>query len=125
MADSTSHLDLLVSGQLQSEVTANALFRAISPAMAFARRERKSDDNFWTFFGARFNGGEVFGVTFELTLSATNYITCRLEDGQVSVSTDDTNWNDSDAHRRLYLVVCDSGGIDSYEDHRETRSLNV
>lgn len=125
MADSTSHLDLIVPGQFQDEVTMNQLFDAISPAMFGSRVEPRSNDLTWKFLGGRVFGFDVFGVSYGLDPATTTYVTCRLEDGQVAFSTDDTNWLNTDEFRRLYLIVTDTGGLASYEDHRMTRSGNV
>ena len=122
MSDSTSQLDTISSSQAQKEVTANALFDAMSPAAIFGRRASTTSALTWGYYGGRLS---IAGVptsiangTVALTGSTTNYVVASKATGAVSVSTATTNWNNTAEYIRLYQIVTGASSVTSYTDHR-------
>ncbi len=124
MSGSTSLLDLLSQSQAQKEVSANALFDAMSQGAVFGRRASTTTGLTWGYYGGTFiyNGvpTALANGTLALTGSATNYI-LRSGGGAIAVTTTKPqNWpgpliNGSIA---LYEVVTGSSTITSYTDYR-------
>lgn len=119
MADSTATLDLIVQSQASKEVTANAFFDASSSAVLYGRRETTTTGLVFGGYGGRYNSAVIANWTLTLTASTTNYIVALRTTGAVSFSTSITNWNNTIAYIRLYLVVTGTATITSYEDHRQ------
>lgn len=132
MSDSTTHLDAISASQSSKEVTANALFDAMSPNALFGRRGSTTSALTWGYYGGKYRkaDGTVLSVangTVALTDSATNYI---LEtDGVVSKVTaapdgwpgpllDDASPATETGATALYAVVCSGGAVTSYTDYR-------
>ena len=77
MADSTTNLDLISSGQAAKEVTANDLFDAGSPATLLGRRATTTAGLTWGYYGGvvLLDDGTLLQVangTRALTDDATN-----------------------------------------------------
>lgn len=117
MADSTTNLDTISQSQAQKEVTANALFDAMSSAALFGRRASATSALTWGYYGGRMDGTSVANGTVNLTASNTNYVVVNRSTLVVSVSTTTTNWNSS-SYGRAYKIVTGASSVTSYEDHR-------
>jgi len=123
VANSTTNLDQLVQSQASKEVTANALWDAMSQAATYGRRASTTSGLTWGFYGGRViltNGTLTTSIangTVLLTASATNRVVAEKSTGTVSTSTGTTNW-DSANYWRLYEVVTGTATITSYTDHR-------
>lgn len=132
MSDSTTHLDAISVSQSSKEVTANALFDAMSQNALFGRRASTTSVLTWGYYGGKYRkaDGTILSVangTIALTDSATNYI---LEtDGVVSKVTaapdgwpgpllDDASPASETGATALYAVVCSGGAVTSYTDYR-------
>jgi hypothetical protein len=117
MSDSTTLLDTISSGQLQKEVTANALMNSASPAMIFARRASTSNGLTWGYYGGRMLVDGVLTAiingTVSLTGSTTNYVEANAA-GVVSVNT--TGF--TAGRIPLYTVTASSSSVSSYVDER-------
>ena len=117
MANSTTNLDLISSGQAQKEVTANALFDAGSPAMLFGRRSAACSGLSWGFYGGVMlvsgTPTAVLNGTLTLAANTTNYVQASSSGG-VSVNT--TGFTGIP----LYTVVTGATGVTSYTDLRTT-----
>jgi len=122
MADSTSPVPQLASGQSQKEVTANANFDMASPAMLYGRNPLTTTALTWGYLGGRLDSAAIASGTVALTDNATNYVVALISSGAVSVSTGTTNWN-SASYLRLYKVTTVSGAVTAYEDHRSVLGL--
>jgi hypothetical protein len=87
MANSSTNLDLISSGQASKEVTANAVFDAGSPATSFGRRASTTSGLTWGLYGgtALLNGVpvQVANDSFQLVASRTQ----QIEAGPVSSTT--------------------------------------
>jgi hypothetical protein len=91
MANSTTHLRTIGSGQAQKEVTLNQIVDALSPAATYGRDATACVALTWGYFGGTvlINGTptQVANGTLILTASATNYLEADPTDGSVSVNT--------------------------------------
>ena len=123
MANSSTHIDGIISSQASKEVTANAFFDAASPATLYGRRQSQCSGLTWAYYGGNVTRSDntlaqIGNGTLALTASATNYIVAKKEDGAVTASTATTNWNSAD-YWRLYSVVTAAAAVSSYTDSRE------
>jgi hypothetical protein len=124
MSDSTTILDLLQTNQASKEVTANALFDALSGSALFGRRASTSVGLTWGYYGGRMTqaDGSILTVangSFALTPSATNYI--YSDNGVIGhTTTAPTGWPGPlvGTKRALYAVVCGASTVTSYTDYR-------
>lgn len=126
MADSTSHIadDDIVQGSGGQELIANALFDALSPTVTFGRRMSQTSGTNWAYFGGkvRISGSvtQKSNGTVSLTISATNYIECHPDTGNVSKNTSAF----TPGYLPLYTVVVGTSSVTSYTDHRAPYPLN-
>lgn len=120
MSNSTTQLDLISASQANKEVTANALFDALSPAIVYGRRASTTAGLTWGYYGGMALVGEtpiaIANGTLSLVASTTNYVEASASTGAVSVNTSGF----SAGARRLYTVVTGSATVTSYTDHRTT-----
>jgi len=124
MSNSTRTFDQLVQSQAGKEVTANAMFDALSQASVYGRRETTCVGLYWGYYGGnvtKIDGtmAQIANNTLLLTASTTHYIVAKKADGVVSNSTATTNWNNLAEYWRLYSVVTGTATITSYNDSRE------
>jgi uncharacterized protein DUF5907 len=116
--DYTNTLPQISPSQASHEVTANENFAMMSGAALFARKAETSSGLTWGFQGGRFDGTLVADDDVTLTASNTNYIVVHRSTLVVSVSTTNTNWNDSATYGRAYLVTVGASAPSDWEDHR-------
>jgi predicted ribosomally synthesized peptide with SipW-like signal peptide len=125
MADSTTNLDTISSGQASKEVTANALFDAMSANALYGRRASTTAALTWGYYGGHYAKADgtiaaIANGTIALSASLTNYIFDT--DGVVSkVTAAPAGWPGPLAGGgavALYEVVCDGSGVTSYIDYR-------
>ena len=124
MSNSTRTFDGLIQSQSSKEVTANALFDALSQASTYGRRESVSAGLVFGIYGGNVvlaSGAlsQIANTTATMTASTTNYIVAKKADGVVSTSTATTNWNNLAEYWRLYSVVTGTATVTSYTDSRE------
>jgi uncharacterized protein YaiE (UPF0345 family) len=117
MADSTTNLDTISSSQASKEVTANAMFDALSPASLFGRRASTTSALTWGFYGGKLSvDGVITAIangTVALTGSTTNYVEATRA-GVVSANT--TGF--TAGRIPLYTVVTGASTVTSYTDQR-------
>jgi hypothetical protein len=117
MANSTTNIDTISSGQLQPEVTANQYFDAASPATLFGRRGSATSLLTWAYYGGRILVDGVLTTiangTVTLTASNTNYVEATRA-GVVSCNT--TGF--TAGRIPLYTVVVGGSAPTSYTDER-------
>lgn len=123
MANSTTNLDPVLTSQANKEAVVNAALDAMSQAATYGRRASTSSGLTWGYYGGNvvLAGGstsQIANGTLTLTPSSTNYIVAAKADGAVSVSTSDTNWNNTADYWRLYSVVTGTATVTSWVDHR-------
>lgn len=117
--DSTNTLPQILTTQSQKEVTANALFAAASPAMVFGRNDESSGALTWGFLGGRWGGLPVANGQIGLVPNATNRLVANRASGEVSLAGEGSPdlWSNPN-YGRLYVVVTNGSGAQSWEDHR-------
>ncbi len=118
MANSTTHVDTIISSQYGKEITANAYFDAASPATLYGRRASTCGGTTWGYYGgnALVNGvvTQIANGTIALPVSATSYIEANPTTGAVTAnSTAFTS-----GYIPLYSVVVGSSAITSWTDYR-------
>jgi hypothetical protein len=117
VANSSTNLDLINVNQSQKEVTANALFDAMSPNSLFGRRGSTSVGLTWGYYGGNVVVGgtptQIANGTIALTANATNYVEADSS-GVVHVNT--SGW--TGGYTRLYQVVTGASTVSSYTDWR-------
>jgi hypothetical protein len=126
MADSTSNLPQMATGQLAKEVLFNDLESASSPASIFGINPDTTAALTLGYLGGKYRKADgtistIANGTVSLTASATNYI--KETDGTVSVTTSaPSGWPSplTGGAKALYAVVCDGSGPTSYTDYRTT-----
>ncbi|MFA5941409.1 MAG: hypothetical protein WC809_18810 [Sinimarinibacterium sp.] len=118
MADLSTPIPQIAPGQGQKEVTANALFDAASSAMIFGRNAAPCVGLVFGYLGGRMNGTAVANGTVTATASSINYVVAHRTTLAVSISTSDTNWNNTATYGRCFLLDVGASAIDDHEDHR-------
>lgn len=118
MSNSTITFDAIIQAQASKEVTANALFDALSPASIYGRRQSTSSGLTWGYYGGNVlvNGvlTQIANGTLTLTANLTNYIEAEPTTGAVSFNT--TAF--TAGRTPLYTVVAGASTVSSYTDHR-------
>lgn len=118
MANSSTILDLISASQASKEVTANALFDAMSPAVLYGRRAVTTAALTFGYYGGTLSIAgtptQIPNGTVTLTASTTNYIEANPADGSVSVNQ--TGF--TAGHTILYKVVTGASTVSSYLDLR-------
>ena len=130
MADSTTILDEISSSQSSKEVTANALFDAMSANALFGRRASTTTLLTWGYYGGVWKQADgtlvaIDNGTIALTDDATNYIYTTDAGIVTKVTVEPSGWPDAlllDAVA-IYEVVTADSAVDSYTDWRSTRGL--
>lgn len=123
MSNSTTNLDLISPSQASKEVTANALFDAMSANAIFGRRASTTAGLTWGYYGGAYQHDDLTVAvlangTIALTASATNYL--YNVDGVVTKATAaPSGWpGPLSSGIALYEVVTDATGVTSYTDYR-------
>lgn len=118
MSNSTPTFDALSQSQASKEITANAMFDALSPASLYGRRQSTTSGLTWGFYGGNvlINGvlTQIANGTLTLTASTTNYVQALPSTGAVSSKT--TGFTAGSIP--LYTVVTGAATVTSYTDHR-------
>jgi hypothetical protein len=131
VANYPTTIDTISQSQSQKEVSANALFDASSPSLAFGHRISTSAGLTWGYYGGVINIAGTPTViangTVLLTASATNYI--RLNsDGTLTVLTSaPAGWPGplASSATALYAVVVGTASPTSWTDYRTAQGAGV
>lgn len=99
-------------------VQANENGDALAHVGTYARRVSTSSGLTWGYYGGRWGGFSVADGTLTLANGATNYAVVLRSNGVISVSTSNTNWNNTAAYARVYQVTTSGGAVTAVEDHR-------
>lgn len=118
MANSVSHLDLIIQSQAGKEITANAQFDAGSPATLYGRRAATTSGLTWGFYGGNIlvNGvlTQIPNGSLTMAASSTNYIEANPATGAVSSNT----VGFTAGRVPLYTVSSGTATVTSYTDQR-------
>lgn len=124
MSNSTRTFDQIVQSQASKEITANAMFDALSPASVYGRRESTCVGLYWGYYGGNVTEldgtmAQIANGTLLLTASTAQCVVAKKANGVVSASSATTNWNNLAEYWRLYYVVVGTTTITSYTDYRQ------
>src|SRR6185312_16070128 len=119
MADLATNVPQVSVSQSQKEATVNSLIDAASTATIFGRNFQTCAGLVWGYLGGRFNGTLVANGTLTATASSTNYVVVHRSTLVLSISTSNTNWNDTSTYGRAYLLTAGTDTITDYQDYRE------
>ena len=118
MSNSTITYDAISQSQASKEITANAMFDALSPASLYGRRQSTTSGLTWGYYGGNVlvNGvlTQIANGTLTLTANLSNYIEAEPTTGAVSFNT--TAF--TAGRTPLYTVVAGASTVSSYTDHR-------
>jgi hypothetical protein len=117
MANSTTHLNQLISSQAQKEVTINELFDAMSPAALYGRNALTTGGLIWGYYGGTFKTLTIANGTVTLTASTTNYVEADYATGVVTVNT--TGFTGNYVKKPLYSIITNTTAPTSFIDFRE------
>jgi hypothetical protein len=124
MSNSTTLLDTIQQSQAQKEVTANAMFDALSQGAMFGRRSNTTAGLTWGYYGGILPVSNVptaiANGTIALTASTTNYLTSTLAGVVTKYTSSPTGWPGPLASGEipLYEIVTGSASVTSYTDYR-------
>lgn len=104
--------------QAQAEVIVNESLEALQHIAVYGYKAATSSGLTWGYYGGAWNGFTVATGTLALTASSTNYIVAARATGVISVSTSNTNWNDTTNYARVYQVVTGASAVTSITDAR-------
>ena len=108
-----------INASASPEVQINENFGALDWAAVYAYNAVTSSGLSWGYLGGRWGGFAITANVLTLTDADTNYIVVLKSSGAISVSTANTNWNDTTNYVRVYKVTTASGGVTGNpEDHR-------
>lgn len=117
MSNSTITFDPIVQSQSSKEVTANAMFDALSPAGLFGRRASTSMGLTWGYYGGTIlvdgTPTQIANGTLAMTASSTQYIEATRAG---VVSSNSTGFTPGSSP--LYTIVVGASTVTSYTDHR-------
>ena len=117
MSNSTITFDPIVQSQSSKEVTANAMFDALSPSALFGRRASTSTGRTWGYYGGTIlvDGTltQIANGTMAMTASTTQYVEATRAGVVSSNSTGFTP-----GRIPLYQVVVGASTVTSYSDYR-------
>ena len=118
MSNSTITYDPIVQSQSGKEITANAMFDALSPASFFGRRASTTPTGLtWGYYGGTMlvDGvlTQIANGTLGLTASTTNYVEINRA-GTISKNT--TGFTPGSIP--LYTIVTGASSVTSYTDYR-------
>lgn len=116
MSNLATNLDLISVGQAQKEITANALFDAMSPSALYGRRANTSGGLTWGFYGGNLLdvATPINNGTLNLPVSSTCYVQADKITGVVSFNT--TCFTSTSI--QLYVVTTDTLTVSNYIDVR-------
>ena len=117
MADSTTNLDTISSSQASKEVTANAMFDALSPASLFGRRASTTSALTWGFYGGKLSVDGVITAIANGTVGPTGSTTNYVEATRAGVVSANTTGFTA-GRIPLYTVVTGASTVTSYTDQR-------
>lgn len=103
---------------ISPEIQVNENFEAIAHVAVYANDAGATSGLTWGYYGGRWGGVVVADGTLALTNAATNYVVVNRGSGAISVSTVNTNWNDTNNYGRVYKLTTAGSLVTATEDHR-------
>lgn len=124
MSSSTTLIDQVQTAQSQKEITTNANFNAVSPALAYGRHDSACSGLTFAGYGGTVLVGatptEIPNWALTLTASTTCYVRKLDSTGVVSFTTTiPTSWpNANGGYTALFGVVTGASSVTSWTDYR-------
>lgn len=107
-----------VIASANADTKINELFKAAAPALIFGRDADTCTGLVWGYCGGRWGGISIPAGTVTATASNTNYVVLNKTTGGVSISTANTNWNNSSTYARIAKLTAGASTITDEEDYR-------
>lgn len=107
-----------INASASPEVQANENFETLSAAGIYGKRQPVTTGLTWGYYGGRYNGNTVANGTVALTASSTNYVVAHRTTGVVTVSTSNTNYNNTTTYARLYQLTTNATAVTAVVDSR-------
>lgn len=106
------------TGQANPEVPVTAAFDILKYLSVYGRDPDTTSNLTWGYLGGGWLGFSVTAGTLTLGNNATNYIVVERSTGTPSVSTSNTNWNNTSSYARVFQITTSSGLVVTADDHR-------
>ena len=103
--------------QSAAEVVVNRALQTLEAVAVYGQRQQAHSGLTWGYYGGRWGGFSVADGTLTLS-NGTNYVVVLRSTGVISTSTSNTNWTNTSAYARVYLITASSGAVTAVEDHR-------
>lgn len=103
-------LQQVAEGQANPEVVINRNSQTLEHQGVYGQRQSAHSGLTWGYYGGRWGGFAVADGTLSLTDASTNYVVVLRSNGVISVSTSNTNWNNTTDYARVYRITT-SGGV--------------
>jgi hypothetical protein len=112
-----------VNASASPEVQMNENFEALDFASVYAKNALTTTGLTWGYLGGIWGGFQINAGTLSLTAgggspSVVNYVVVQRSNGAISVSTSDTNWNNTSAYARVYKLYTDADSVTDIYDFR-------
>lgn len=114
----TATMNQWESSQDSPEVIVNENFKTLQWSSVYACNPDTTAGLTWGYYGGEYGGFTITAGTLTLTTATTNYIVVLRSTGVISTSTSITNWNDTAAYARVYLVTTGAATVSAVVDHR-------
>lgn len=108
----------LTEAQANPEVVLNENFETLEHQSVYGKRQPATTGLTWGYYGGRWGGAAIADGTLSLSASSTNYVVVLRSSGAISVSTTNTNWNNTTDYARVYLITTSAGAVSTVQDHR-------
>lgn len=114
----TTTLKQLEDAQESPEIPINENFETLSFLGVYGKRQPATSGLTWGYYGGLWGGFDIADDDLALTGSQTNYIVVAIATGIISVSTTNTNWNNTTDYVRVYKITTSVSAVTAVEDHR-------
>lgn len=108
----------LTEAQANPEVVLNENFETLEHQSVYGKRQPATTGLTWGYYGGRWGGAAIADGTLSLSASSTNYVVVLRSSGAISVSTTNTNWNNTTDYARVYLITTSASAVSTVQDHR-------
>lgn len=112
------NMQQLSASQASPEIPLNENFVSLEHQAVYGKDPDTTTALTWGYLGGRWGGFAISAGTVSLTNAATNYIVVNRSTGAASVSTSNTNWNNTASYARVYKLTTAGGAVTATEDHR-------
>lgn len=104
--------------QANAPVVVNENLGAIGHQGVYAKNYASCSGLVWAYHGGRWGGASIADGSHTLNASSTVYQVVNRSTGASSISTSNTNWNDTANYARVFLFTTSGSAVTAVEDHR-------